>query len=157
MEGNGFKLAQGRFRSDIRKKFLPVMVVKPWHRLQHQRETQSPPCIHSGHSRECGQRNADEVGFARDLVTTMQGHQLPAPAVTPGAVLLLIPQRISKTSESLSFFFYSGNRAALPGCEHSPHTGQVVQGKAEDGAEVDPMCKKADENLILNISPARAE
>lgn len=62
--------------------------------------------------------------------------------MTPGAVILLIPQSISKTFESLSFFFYPANRAVLLLCEHSPHTGQEVQGKAEDGAEVDPMCKR---------------
>ncbi|KFQ13482.1 hypothetical protein N330_07938, partial [Leptosomus discolor] len=40
---NAFKLKEGRFRSDIRKKFITVRVVRPWHRLP--REAVAAPSL----------------------------------------------------------------------------------------------------------------
>jgi len=41
--GNGCELKEGRFRLDIRKKFFPVRVVKPWPRLP--REAVAAPSL----------------------------------------------------------------------------------------------------------------
>ena len=43
MRGKGFKLKEGRFRLDIRKKFFIVKVVRPWHRLP--REAVAAPSL----------------------------------------------------------------------------------------------------------------
>jgi len=46
MRGNGFKLKEGRFRSDIRKNFFAPRLVRPWHRLP--REAVAAPLLAVG-------------------------------------------------------------------------------------------------------------
>jgi len=41
--GNGCKLKESGFRLDIRKKFFPIRVVRPWHRLP--REAVAAPSL----------------------------------------------------------------------------------------------------------------
>ena len=43
MRGNSFKLKEGGFRLEIRKKFFPVRVVRHWHRLP--REAVAAPSL----------------------------------------------------------------------------------------------------------------
>jgi len=50
--GNGFKLKEGRFRLDIRKKFFTVRVVKPWPRLP--REVGDAPSLEPFQARSDG-------------------------------------------------------------------------------------------------------
>jgi len=47
--GNGCKLKEGRFKLDVRKKFLTVKVVKHWHRLP--REVADAPSLETSKGR----------------------------------------------------------------------------------------------------------
>ncbi|KFQ73683.1 hypothetical protein N335_10801, partial [Phaethon lepturus] len=49
---NGFKLKEGRFRLDLRKKFFPLRVVKPWPRLP--REVVDAPSLETFQVRLAG-------------------------------------------------------------------------------------------------------
>ena len=43
MRGNGFELEEGRFRPDVRKKFLTVRVLRHWNKLSS--EVVDAPCL----------------------------------------------------------------------------------------------------------------
>jgi len=42
---NGYKLKEGRFRLDIRKKFFTMMVMRHWHRLPREAVDTSPLAV----------------------------------------------------------------------------------------------------------------
>lgn len=110
-------------------------------RQQHQRETQSLPGADSGHNRECGQINPDEVHFARNLTTIVQRNLHTAFAVTLSEVNLLGPLRIQRHFR-VCHFLYPENRAAIT-CVNTHHAHIMwFQRKAEDRAEVDLRYKK---------------
>jgi len=46
IRGNSFKLKEGRFRLDIRKKFFTMRVARPWYRLP--REVMDAPSLEGG-------------------------------------------------------------------------------------------------------------
>jgi len=47
--GDGFRLKEGRFRSDLRKKFFAMRVVRPWPRLP--REVGDAPSLGTSQAR----------------------------------------------------------------------------------------------------------
>ena len=61
MRGNGFKVEEGRFRLDIRKKFFPVRVVRHWSRLPS--EAVDAPCLEALKARLDGA--VSNLGYGR--------------------------------------------------------------------------------------------